>query len=81
MNCEEKAALLALYQRRAQSLSRAMDTLRQAREAKWQKGFMMHWDAAHAALTACIAAQDRLESHISEHRCERVEQIYEKAVA
>ena len=81
MDCDKKAALLALYQQRVQAFAYAVDTLHQARDAKWQKGFMMHWDAAHAALTACIAAQDRLESHISEHRCERVEQIYEKAIA
>ena len=80
MDCEERAALLALYQKRALSLSHAMNTLRQARDAKWQKGFMMHWDAAHEALTACIAALDQLECHISTHRCEE-EQIFEKAIA
>jgi hypothetical protein len=80
MDCEERAALLALCQKRAHSFSDAMNTLRQARDAKWQKGFMMHWDAAHEALTACIQAQDRLECHISTHRCEE-EPIFEKAIA
>jgi hypothetical protein len=80
MDCEERSALLALYQKRALSLSQAMNTLRQARDAKWQKGFMMHWDAAHDALTACITALNKLEHHISTHRCEE-EQVLEKAVA
>jgi hypothetical protein len=80
MDCKERAALLALCQERARSFSRAMSTLRQARDAKWQSGFMMHWDAAHEALSACLEAQDRLERHISTHRCSE-EQVFEKAIA
>jgi hypothetical protein len=81
MDCEEKTALLALYINRVRSFSRAVNTLHQARDEKWQKGFMMHWDAAQDALTACIAAQNHLESHVSAHRCDENVQILEKAVA
>jgi hypothetical protein len=81
MDCEEKSALLALYLKRVQSLSRAVNTLHKARDEKWQKGFMMHWDAAHDALTACITAKNHLESHVSAHRCDQKLQIFEKAVA
>lgn len=80
MDCKERAALLALCQERARSLSRAMNTLRRARDARWQRGFMMHWDAAHDAVSACIEAQDRLECHISTHRCSE-ERVLEKAIA
>ena len=80
MDCEERAVLLALYLRRARSFSHAMTTLHEARDAKWPEGFMVHWDAVHEALTACIAAQDRLERHISAHQCEEAP-IFEKAIA
>ena len=81
MDCEQRTALLALYCKRVQAFSRAVDTLQQARDEKWQKGFMIHWDAVHHALSACVTAQNRLERHISAHQCEQVEQVFEKAVA
>jgi phosphoribosyl-AMP cyclohydrolase len=80
MDCEEKAALLVAYQKRAVSFSRAVNELREARAGNWQKGFMTYWDAAHEALTACIAAQNQLECHIATHQCEE-EQVLEKAIA
>jgi|KBSMisStandDraft_5_1062788.scaffolds.fasta_scaffold68654_3 hypothetical protein len=79
MNCEERAALLVAYQKRAILFSRAVDDLRDARDGKWQEGFMTYWDAAHETLTACIKAQDELESHIARHHCE--DEVLEKAIA
>jgi len=40
---------------------------------------MTYWDAAHETLTACIKAQDELESHIARHHCE--DEVLEKAIA
>jgi len=79
MDCDEKTALLALYCKQVRSFSRAVNDLHQARDEKWQKGFMAQWDAVHRALSACITAQDQLEGHISAHGCEPIEQTLEKA--
>ena len=78
MYCEEKADLVLLYQQRLLSLARAANALREARDAKWQQGFMSHWDAANEALTACISAQNRLVSHISAHSCDDEMQVHKK---
>ena len=81
MDCDQRTALLAVYCKQVQSLSCAVDTLHQARDENWQKGFMKHWDAVHQALSECITAQDQLESHISVHGCEHLEQVFEKEAA
>ena len=78
MYCDEKAGLVAVYQQTLLSLSRAANALREARDAKWQKGFMTHWDAANEALTACISAQNELENHISGHQCDDQMEVHEK---
>jgi len=80
MYCEEKAVLVAVYQKRLLSLSRAANALQEARDAKWQEGFMAHWDAANEALRACISAQNRLVSHTSAHQCDDEMQLRKKAV-
>jgi len=81
MDCDKRAALLVLYQERVQAFAHAVNTLHQARDAKWQKGFMMHWDAAHEAMSACITAHDQLEDHVSAHQCEEIAQVFEKRAA
>jgi hypothetical protein len=78
MYSEEKAVLVAIYQKRLLSLSRAANALHEARDAKWQEGFMAHWDAANEALAACISAQNRLLSHISAHQCDDEMQVHKK---
>jgi hypothetical protein len=81
MDCHKRAALLTFYQQCVQSFADTVNTLHQARDEKWRKGFMMHWDAAHEALSACTHAHDRLAGHILAHRCEEMDQVFEKEAA